>query len=373
MVRRLFHLFLIGVSLQTLVLGFTTRQIVTTRPVAYSKHRTLRPVATDSSSLQSNEKPKPAFPIILWKFTRPHTIIGSAMAIPSLHFLAAPSLAAAISPLCWQSMLYAMLPSLLMNLYITGLNQITDVEIDRINKPDLPIAAGLLSMKNAIVIVSLAFVGSVAMGIANPLFATQGLNSALWASALFGTLYSLPPFRLKRFPIWAAFCIVAVRGLVINASFFAHAQAAAFGTPTSVMTSLLGNAHCLWSSVFFAVFGLVIALMKDVPDVLGDQTLNIRTFSVRLGQKTVFTAMRNLLTALFWGSSAFFLQQATRAASPGVTLARLITGVSTLLFGWSVRKESQGVDATDSDQVYSYYMHLWKLFYGSYLILPFAM
>ncbi|GAX18200.1 homogentisate phytyltransferase / homogentisate geranylgeranyltransferase [Fistulifera solaris] len=373
MVHRLFRLLLVGVSLQTQALGLSTRSAVRVNTVTHSKSRTLRHVATESSALTSDVKPKPSFPTILWKFTRPHTIIGSAMAIPSLHFLAAPSIAAALSPLCWQSMLYAMIPSLLMNLYITGLNQITDVEIDRINKPDLPIAAGLLSMKTAIAIVSLAFVGSVSMGIANPVFGTRGLNSALWASALFGTVYSLPPLRLKRFPIWAAFCIVAVRGLVINASFFAHAQAAAFQTPTTVIASLLGNAQCLWSSIFFAVFGLVIALMKDVPDVLGDQTLNIRTFSVRLGQKTVFMAMRNLLTALFWGSGAFFLQQATRATSPGVTVARVITGMSAVLFGWSVRKESQGVDATDSDQVYSYYMHLWKLFYGSYLILPFAM
>ena len=40
--------------------------------------------------------------------------------------------------------------------------------------------------------------------------------------------------------------------------------------------------------------------------------------------------------------------------------------------GQSVRRQSRGVDPNDPGQVYEYYMHLWKLFYGSYLALPFA-
>merc|ERR1711988_1592918 len=39
------------------------------------------------------------------------------------------------------------------NAYIVGINQIYDVKIDEINKPFLPIAANLLSSKNAWVIV----------------------------------------------------------------------------------------------------------------------------------------------------------------------------------------------------------------------------
>jgi homogentisate solanesyltransferase len=35
------------------------------------------------------------------------------------------------------------------NAYIVGLNQIYDVDIDKINKPNLPIAANLLSKMNA--------------------------------------------------------------------------------------------------------------------------------------------------------------------------------------------------------------------------------
>src|SRR3712207_8755450 len=44
-----------------------------------------------------------------------------------------------------EQLLGAMLACLCGNVYIVGLNQLEDVEIDRINKPHLPIAAGEFS------------------------------------------------------------------------------------------------------------------------------------------------------------------------------------------------------------------------------------
>ena len=312
--------------------------------------------------------------LVLWKFTRPHTLVGSALAIPALHLLAAPTLGAAFTMRNTISCFYAMIPSLLMNIYITGLNQITDVEIDKINKPDLPIAAGDLSPAVATVVVLSCLIISLGMGLSNPSLGTQGLNVALWGSGILGTAYSLEPFRLKRFPLLAAFCIVAVRGTIINAGFFAHAQSAAFGgvATTSVLGCLLNDPKCLLSSIFFGVFGIVIALMKDVPDVGGDEKFNIRSFSVRVGQKRVFTAMRRLLVGLFLSFGAGFLRGAFRAPSAFIVACRTGVGMAALAMGWSTRERASDVDPKDSTQVYNYYMHLWKLFYICYLVLPFA-
>jgi homogentisate phytyltransferase/homogentisate geranylgeranyltransferase len=267
-----------------------------------------------------------------------------------------------------------MVPALLMNLYITGLNQVTDVEIDKINKPTLPIAAGDLSMKNGIITILIALFGSLAMGFAHPVFGTEGLNVALWVSGILGTLYSLEPFRLKRFPFLAALCIVSVRGAVINAGFYAHARAAAFGaTSGRVWKCLTSDPSCMLSSLYFAVFGIVIALMKDVPDVKGDEISNVRTFSVRLGPKLVFSGMHRLLTALFVGVGGGFLRAAVLSSTTTtVQLGRGVVALSALLAGWSVQKQAAPVDPTDPKQVYDFYMHLWKLFYLSYLVLPLA-
>lgn len=251
---------------------------------AAGSQRRLSMALDASSATSSEETSKPPFPLVLWRFTRPHTIIGSALAIPSLHLLAAPSYAAGFSIRSLLSMVYAMIPALFMNLYITGLNQVTDVEIDKINKPNLPIAKGDLSLKRGIVTVIISLILSLLMGVAHPVFGSEGLNVALWFSGILGTMYSLQPFRLKRFPFLAAFCIVSVRGAVINAGFFAHAKAAAFGQSASVLEYLMNDRQCMLSSLYFAIFGVVIALMKDVPDVKGDAMSDVRTFSVRLGQ-----------------------------------------------------------------------------------------
>lgn len=312
---------------------------------------------------------------VLWRFARPHTIIGSALAIPSLHILAAPKVMDAFTLQALKSISYAMIPSLLMNLYITGLNQITDVEIDKVNKPDLPLAAGDLSVSGANKIVFFSLISSLAIGLAHPVFGSQGLNVALWGSAILGTAYSMEPFRLKRFPLLAAFCIVAIRGAIINAGFYAHALNAAYNTHSTVLGCLMNDPRCTLSSLFFAVFGIVIALMKDVPDAAGDAQHNIRSFSVRLGRGRIFLAMRRLITISFWSVGAAFGKGAFVALHSNfrdIALLRTVVALSAVTAGVFSRQNALNIDPEDSADVYIYYMKLWKLFYLSYLVLPFA-
>lgn len=297
------------------------------------------------------------------------------MAVPCLHGLAAPTLRDVWRVRTLASMGFAAVPALLMNLYITGLNQITDVEIDAINKPHLPIVAGHLSPRAASIVVTVALVASLWLGAADPLgLSSAGLNAALVGSGVLGTLYSLPPFRLKRFPLLAAFCIVAVRGAVINAGFFAHAAKTAFPLSAAAAAPWT-DPRSVASSAFFAVFGVVIALMKDVPDVEGDNEANVRTFSVRVGRTRVFGGARRLAAAMFAGAAALF---AVGAAAPSATtttterLSRAAVAVTAALFATGARRRGATVDPKDKEEVYEYYMYLWKLFYGSYLALPFV-
>lgn len=261
-----------------------------------------------------------------------------------------------------------------MNIYITGLNQITDVEIDKINKPELPMAKGDLKKSTAIWVVMSSLVISLAMSVIHPSFSTNGLQVALWGSFLLGTLYSLPPFRMKRHPFLAAFCIVAVRGTIINAGFYSHALSSAFSSASissaGVLGCLLHDWKCALSSLFFGVFGIVIALMKDVPDVDGDRTFNIRSYTVRLGQKRVFSTMKNLLTVLFGVFGGGLMRWTTMTPMWSVAVRRGLVGMGCWAAGWSVNREARGVNPEDSGEVYKYYMFLWKLFYLSYLVLP---
>lgn len=96
--------------------------------------------------------------------------------------------------------------------------QVTDVEIDKINKPYLPIASGELSKTMAKVVVLISLIlGLGFAAIPSVPFASSALNTVLISSAVLGTIYSLPPLRLKRFPLLAALCIIAVRGSIVSA------------------------------------------------------------------------------------------------------------------------------------------------------------
>ena len=80
---------------------------------------------------------------------------------------------------------------------------------------------------------------------------------------------------------------MSVRGALINFGFFWHASAALLGGTLSAAALAAQRWRCLGPVLFYCTFGVVIALVKDVPDVAGDRLYGIRSFSVRLGQAQV--------------------------------------------------------------------------------------
>ncbi|KAG5188763.1 tocopherol phytyltransferase, partial [Tribonema minus] len=363
-------------------------------------HHTAAAAAAAATAAQVNGEQhtveNDSFLRVIYDFSRPHTLIGSALSIPAIAIFATglPASLPAARQLT-ALVLAAMVPSLLINIHITGLNQITDVEIDRVNKPELPIAAGRLSMRAAIATVTACLVGGVGLGYLMPAALTShALQGVIVGSTLLGGMYSLPPIRLKRFPLLAAMCILSVRGAVMNACFYAHfalksgALSGALSgglSPPSLTSGIrdvcllpLRDARCGLLVGFFAVFGVVIALLKDVPDFKGDAQHNIRSFTVRMGRERVFAAASNLMIALLWGTGAAMAAAAVRAASAAGTPLSWVVGARAALAavagaaGRTVLLKRRAVNPTDPKQVYKFYMFLWGLFYTSYLCLPFV-
>src|SRR6185295_478836 len=164
-----------------------------------------------------------------------------------------------------------LIAGLAVNIAIVGVNQLTDVEIDRVNKPYLPNAAGDLTPRNATIIVAACTVIPLAMAL------TQGAAEtiAVAAALTVGALYSLPPARLKRFPLAASLCITGVRSIAVNLGVYYH-FAHDIAPP-------------VWALCLFVLpFSFAIAVLKDVPDIEGDRAYSIRTFTVRLGGRRVF-------------------------------------------------------------------------------------
>lgn len=316
-----------------------------------------------------------AFAKTVWDFSRPHTVVGSGISLVSV-FLFSCSPSSWSTPRFRNTLLSALLPSLAMNLYITGLNQVTDIELDKINKDYLPLASGALRKSHGISIVIASLLASLWISRA----ASWPMKLVLWGSCALGSAYSLPPLRLKRFPMLAAFCILVVRGALVNMGFFLEAKLKVAGVSEIANEGLLASfarfPESVALSVFFAVFGLVIAVAKDVPDVKGDRIFSIQSFSVRFGARRAFEAAWRLLVALLGGSGVGVLALAAvagvRDGGPLKLATRVLLGGALNGLAWDVWRRSVNVDPDNSQLVFSNYMSLWNTFYACYLLLPLA-
>jgi len=110
----------------------------------------------------------------IWRFGRPHTLIGTTLSIVSVSLCALDDVWDIFQPHIMWPVFVALVTSLMMNIYIVGLNQMTDVAIDKINKPFLPVASGELTVSQGWLLVTSCLVGSFVGGFAFGSFVRQG-------------------------------------------------------------------------------------------------------------------------------------------------------------------------------------------------------
>ena len=275
-----------------------------------------------------------AFLSVMWRFSRPHTLIGTTLSVLGI--------AAITGTAGLGDLVVTLLAGATVNLFIVGINQVEDVEIDRINKPHLPIAAGDLSLTAAKWIVAACAVAPLLLGL------TQGAveTAAVLVALAVGAAYSMPPLRLKRFPAIAAGSISLVRGLVVNLGVCLHFSDS---VPASV-----------WALTLFVLpFSFAIAVLKDVPDAEGDRAHRIFTFTLRLGAQRVLNMGMAALTAAYLGM-AVLGPLLVPEANPAVLVAGHVAALS-LLWWWA---------RTAFDDFTGFYMRVWGLFFCEYLLVP---
>ena len=230
---------------------------------------------------------------IAWRFSRPHTIIGSLLSTWSLYFMSAYPQAEVKNQIAL--FLLTLISAIGCNLYIVCLNQITDIELDKLNKPHLPLASGEISRSTARVIIMVSALVSVisAYSAGWLMFALVLIVGAL------GTAYSVPPLKFKKHHLGAAFSITLVRGVLVNILMFLHFQ--------WEIAETLEFPLYMWPLVLFMIlFSIGIAWLKDIPDIKGDRNHGIETLAVNRGSRWVFRGAISLvsfsyLTLVLWG------------------------------------------------------------------------
>ena len=207
----------------------------------------------------------------LWRFGRPHTLIGSIISVSCLYVLATNSLNFNAN------FAITLLSAISANLFITGYNQWVDVDLDKITKPDLPLASGDLSLKKAKWII----ITSLVISLVSALYLSLHFFPFIILICLIGFLYSWKDVYFKKHHLTAALAILVVRGVLVNLGFYLF-----FSFGFIDLNEVPGYIWVL--TVFVVLFSLGIAWFKDIPDRKGDGTHRIQSLVLRYGVQRAF-------------------------------------------------------------------------------------
>ena len=290
----------------------------------------------------------------LWKFSRPHTIIGTSLSVLALYLVSLATTNSIVTATNLEQMLAVWLACICGNIYIVGLNQLYDVRIDRINKPDLPLASKDFTVQQGKLIVAVTGILSLLVASLSGVW----LLATVAISLLIGTAYSMPPIRLKQFPFLAAFCILTVRGIVVNLGLFLH-----YGNKLDAKEAL--NPYVWTLTLFILLFTVAIAIFKDVPDLEGDKRYNIKTFTLVIGKPAVFNLSRGVITVCYFGMIGAGLFWLT-SLNVGFFI---VSHIALLVLLWW---RSRNVDLSEKSAIANFYQFIWKLFFLEYLLFPIA-
>ena len=202
---------------------------------------------------------------------RPFTLIA-----PGLGFLSGAITAIGAyprDPLSWPVLAPALIGSLMAMVFNAGsnaLNQIYDLEIDRVNKGKRPLPSGRLTIGEAWVFTVVAYVLTLVLAW---LVAPAGRHECFWivlAAVVMTYIYSVPPLRTKRFAFWANLTIAIPRGVLLKVAGW------------SAVKTVLG-AEPWFIGGIFGLFLLGASTTKDFADMEGDRGGGCRTLPIVYG------------------------------------------------------------------------------------------
>jgi 4-hydroxybenzoate polyprenyltransferase len=208
----------------------------------------------------------------LWlELARPFTLVAPALGVVS----GAITAAGAEPPDAWTIDLVAFtaigaLMAMVLNGANNALNQIYDLEIDRINKPQRPLTSRRLSIRDAWVFTWAAYAGALVLAW---FIAPGGRHEAFWivvVATISTFIYSVPPLRTKQRGIWANVTIAIPRGVLLKVAGW------------SCIKTIWGVEPWFIGAIF-GLFLLGASTTKDFADMEGDARGGCRTLPLLYG------------------------------------------------------------------------------------------
>ena len=153
-----------------------------------------------------------------------------------------------------------------------ALNQIYDLEIDRVNKPKRPLTSGRMSIAEAWRFTFVAYALTLVLAW---LVSPEGRHECFWivAIAVVATwIYSAPPLRTKQRGMWANITIAIPRGVLLKVAGWSAVKTV-FGTEPWFIGTIFG------------LFLLGASTTKDFADMEGDRRGGCTTLPILYGVK----------------------------------------------------------------------------------------
>ena len=210
--------------------------------------------------------------ISLWlELSRPFTLVAPALGVVS----GAITAAGAEPPDAWTTglvrfTLTGAVMAMVLNAGNNALNQIYDLEIDRVNKPGRPLTSGRLSIQDAWIFTWLSYAGALLLAW---FVAPGGRRECFWivvAATVCTFIYSCPPLRTKTKGIWANITIAIPRGVLLKVAGWSCVK-----TIWGVEPWFIG--------AIFGLFLLGASTTKDFADMEGDAQGGCRTLPLQYG------------------------------------------------------------------------------------------
>ncbi|HVT43543.1 MAG TPA: UbiA family prenyltransferase [Thermoanaerobaculia bacterium] len=174
-----------------------------------------------------------------------------------------------------------------LNAASNTLNQIHDIEIDRVNKPARPLVTGAISSERARRIMWIWYALAIIptwLVVVHPfdsfrekLFAPLAYHECFFiyvAGMIFTFIYSAPALgRTKRHPLLANLTIAVPRGMLLKVAGWA-------------MVANVVSSEPWYIGLVFMLFLLGAASTKDFSDIDGDRAGGVTTLPIRFGVRT---------------------------------------------------------------------------------------
>lgn len=208
------------------------------------------------------------------ELARPFTLLPPALGVVS-GAVSAWGAHQTKAPITWELLYPVVLGTAMaavLNAANNAINQIYDLDIDRVNKPSRPLPSGRMSLAEAWTFTITAFVAANLLAF---FVSPVGGRECFWI-VLFTTfmcwIYSAPPLWTKRRGIWANITIAIPRGVLL--------KVAGWSTVKTVM-----DAEPWYIGSIFGLFLLGAASTKDFADIEGDRAGGCRTLPIEYGVK----------------------------------------------------------------------------------------